>query len=171
MTILAILRGATAPAIRAAALVIVLEGGLVAKSATLPDVPPFLLPALLFLSGGRASAIISTFIPLLRECCAEHLRTKLPQGASKGKRRLAAGLQALTLPACPTKGAARECGEPQGLRQSPLPRRLMARLRTLTPSIEVRILAGHPAFPSPPFLQRFQFACRLSPARLGLRHD
>ena len=28
----------------------------------------------------------------------------------------------------------------------PMPRRLMVRLRTLTPSIEVRILTGHPVF-------------------------
>ena len=37
-------------------------------------------------------------------------------------------------------------GFPRPRSPSALPRRLMVRLRTLTPSIEVRILTGHPAF-------------------------
>src|SRR3546814_11088905 len=48
----------------------------------------------------------------------------------------------------------------------PMPRRLMVRLRTLTPLIVVRIHAGHPAFP--PHGQRYgrsrQFFTRYPPA-------
>ena len=73
---------------------------------------------------------------------------------------------------------------PRPISRPALPDRLMVRLRTLTPSIEVRILVGHPAFRSSPFraaLSRAQPVCqtggrgdgghaqRLSDGRAGRR--
>ena len=49
------------------------------------------------------------------------------------------------------------------LADAALPDRLMVRLRTLTPSIEVRILVGHPGFPQKVIDLRLQTVGYLSP--------